>query len=101
MPFARQLARGHAAHGAGQAPIGGARNTVDTPCARAYARAHQICLRPPGGPRTFTFGNGLVAAGRKQRRVKITPGTAGTFGCLVVAVLGYGAVTIIDRSHLA
>jgi hypothetical protein len=42
-----------------------------------------------------------VAAGRKQRRVKITPRTAGTFGCLVVAVLGYGAVTIIDQGHSA
>ncbi len=42
-----------------------------------------------------------MAAGRKQRRVKITPRTAGTFGCLVVAVLGYGAVTIIDQGHSA
>lgn len=38
-------------------------------------------------------------AGQQQRRVTITPRIAGIFGCLAAAVLGYGAVTIIDQGH--
>jgi O-antigen ligase len=38
-------------------------------------------------------------ADRQQRRGTITPRIAGTLGCMAAAVLGYGAVTIIDRGH--
>lgn len=37
-------------------------------------------------------------AGR-QPRVTISPRIAGILGCLVVAVLGYGAVIVIDQGH--
>ncbi len=55
------------------------------------------CGRPAG--RKSYLQERLVVAGREQRRVKITPRTAGTSGCLVVAVLCYSAVTITDRGH--
>jgi hypothetical protein len=38
-------------------------------------------------------------AGQQRRRVRISPRIAGAFGCLVAAVLGYGAVTVIGQGH--
>lgn len=38
-------------------------------------------------------------AGRQQPKVTISPRIAGILACLVVAVLGYGAVTVIDQGQ--
>ncbi len=40
-----------------------------------------------------------MVAGQEQRRVRITPRIAGILGCLAAAVLGYGAVTVIEQGH--